>query len=194
MVWTENIGFISIIIIVVSAIFLIIMILLEKKLTKKVVVKRSDRDLFYQTELQNLDKISSKKTIKELDRIAKNFFIESFKINESTEYTELKKIFKKSKNKLGEQFADKITKLLYSSKEPEQKEIQALTEILTKIISSNHIITKEEQNELNKKNDQKIGFFKKIFSSKKQDKPAENEKNVEISKKNNKKPKEFKKF
>lgn len=155
MEFTQNIGYLSIILIIVITIIVTVLMLIEKKLVKKVIQNRNQRDLYYQKEIQQINKFKPNKAINQIDKIAKNFFAESFNLNENLEYTELKNFFKKKKNLEAQKFCESIIKPLYSPEKPSQEEIQKLIELLTLITAKEHVMTKEEKEELNKKNSEK---------------------------------------
>lgn len=144
----ENLGYTSLALVVVIAIFVIIVTLIEKKLGKLIIKTRNKRDLFYQKEFKAIDKTNSEKTIEGMDSIARNFFAEAFQVNKN-DYTDLKQVFKKTKNKKAEEFCDSMIKVLYS-KEKNNAEIGRALNLLNEIILSTHIPSKDEQEELKK--------------------------------------------
>lgn len=155
----QNLGKISIALMILAAAFIIIITLIEKKLLTKIIGGRNKRDRFYQAQFKAIDKSSLENTVKGLDAVAKNFFAEAFKINNS-DYAELKKAFKKTKNKDAEKFSELMLEIFYSP-EKNQEEINQSLSLLNKIISKTHIVLKEEK-ESSKKVDQE-NIFKRIL-------------------------------
>ena len=141
MIFTENLGKVLIISITIITSILIILITIEKKLNKK--IPKKTRNAFYISEIKKIDKSNPKKILKSIDKIARNFFEEAFKIKKFTGYSELKKPFNQKNNVKAVEFCELITKLLYS-KEKNNNKIQRLINLLIEIVKTNKIISKEE--------------------------------------------------
>ncbi len=142
----ENIGYTSLALAIIAAIFVIIVSIIEKKLLKSIIKGRNKRDIFYQTQFKTINRTNPKKTIQDMDSIARNFFAEAFKTTEK-DYTELKQFFKKNKNKKAEEFCSLMIEMLYSP-EKDNEEIENALNLLNDIISDTHISLKSEQEEL----------------------------------------------
>lgn len=145
----ENLGIILIVSIVTIASTLIILLTVEKKLKKR--LKKKNRNKFYISEINKIDKSDPEKILKSIDKIARKFFEEAFKIKNFAGYSELKKSFNQKKNIKAVEFCDIITTLLYS-KEKNHNKIQRLLDLLIEIVESNQIISNEEQMETEKTN------------------------------------------
>lgn len=142
MTFMENLGIVLIISIITIASILTILLAVEKKLKKR--IKKKNRNRFYISEIKKIDKSNPKKILKSIDKIARNFFDEAFKIKKFVGYSELKKSFNKKNNIKAVEFCDLITMLLYS-KEKNSNKIQELINLLIEIVKTNKIISKEEQ-------------------------------------------------
>jgi len=145
----ENLGYTFLALVIIVAISVIIVTLIEKKLIKKIIKGKNKRDIFYQEQFKAIDKTDIEKEIKEINSIARNFFAEAFQINKK-DYTDLKDFFKKTKNKKAEDFSEIMIKILYAP-EKNKKDIEKALILLNEIISSTHILSKSEQEELKKK-------------------------------------------
>ena len=162
MIIMENLGKILIISITIITSILIVLITIEKKLNKK--ITKTNRNDFYISEIKKIEKSNPKKILKSIDKIARSFFEEAFKIKKFTGYSELKKPFAKKNNVKVVEFCELITKLLYS-KEKNNNKIQRLISLLIGIVKANKIVSKEEEQIKTKKNRFKNYLRKvKIFS------------------------------
>ncbi|MBU0894029.1 MAG: hypothetical protein KKF48_03825 [Nanoarchaeota archaeon] len=180
MVNITNLGAILIAVVAIVSIILIILIFLEKKLYKKASKVKYTKNLFYIEKISQLNLSNSEATLKNINKIARNFFREAFKTQGSTEYSELEEIFTKKNNKKITEFCKIMSNLFYSGKKPDKKTNQNLINLLVEIIEKNKIISKYEKKRLDKKSlekdkkkipfpqnlIQKIPFLRKIETNK----------------------------
>lgn len=150
-----NLGTILIIIVSLVSLVLIYLIMTEKRLHKQASKIKNVKNRFYIEKISKLTLSDPKITLKQIDKIARNFFREAFKIKPSLEYDELKEVFAKRHNKKIVEFCKEMSSLLYSGKKPEKKQNQKLISILVEIIEKNHILTKQEKEILDKKSQAK---------------------------------------
>ena len=122
----DNLGYILIGVIVITVLVLAGLWFFEKKLKKKVVQGRDNRNNFYLNKLGKIETSSSSKSLKSIDRIAKNFFIEIFKIKGSLEYSELKDFFEKKNNKKITKFCEIMTEVYYKKQSASKNQIKEL--------------------------------------------------------------------
>ncbi len=146
-----EIGYILIGLAIITALVLGSLWLFEKKLKKKVIEGRNTRNDFYIEKIAKMDASNPSRTLMAINKIAKNFFIEAFKIKSAMDYSELKDFFDKKNNKKTKRFCEIMTEIYYAKENVDKKQIKELTNLLAEIISSNHIISKEEKKELDKK-------------------------------------------
>ena len=142
MVFIENLGKILIIFIPIIISILIILIILEKKFRNK--IRENNRNKFYLSEIREIDRSNTKKILESIDKIARNFFEEAFKIKKSSGYSELKKYFDQNNNISAAEFCEIMNNLLYS-KEKDNSKTQKLINLLTEIAETNEIISEAEQ-------------------------------------------------
>jgi DNA-directed RNA polymerase subunit F len=159
MTFVENLGYILLGFIVIVALFFILLIILEKKLKIRILFGRKSKNEQYIEKLSKVDPKKIKESIINIDKIARAFFIEAFKVKSSLDYSELKVIFNKRHNKKVEDFCRTMTEILYSKVGETiiKKDVQNLVTLLAEIISSNQILSKEEKEELDKKSLEKSG-------------------------------------
>jgi len=151
MVYIPNLGTILIVIVSVVSLILIYLIITEKRLHKKVSKIKNTKNRFYIEKISKLTLANPQNTLKDIDKIARNFFREAFKIKSSIEYGELKEIFTNKHNKKMVEFCGEMSNLLYAGKKPEKKHNQKIISILVDIIEKNRILTKQEKEILDKK-------------------------------------------
>lgn len=142
MVFIENLGKILIILIPIIILVLIILIILEKRLRNK--IRENDRNKFYLSKISEIDRSDPKKILGSIDKIARNFFEEAFKIKKSAGYSELKNYFYEQKNARVAEFCELMNNLLYAQ-EKDNNKIQKLINLLTEIAETNQIVSEEEQ-------------------------------------------------
>jgi hypothetical protein len=140
--------------VVVTLIFLLVLRLMEKKLKEKILGSKNSRNRFYLDKANAIDPKNENAAINRIDKVAKSFFMEAFKVKGSSEYSELVTIFTKKNNKKAKLFCEIMTRELYSKEKPDPQTIQDLINLLVQLISSNRIITKAEQIELDKRSKQ----------------------------------------
>jgi len=163
MIFIENLGktaYVLIISIIIIASVLIILITIERKLNKR--RKKKNPNIFYISEIKKINKSHPKKTLKSLDKIARSFFEEAFKVRKFTGYSELKKFFIQKNNVKAIEFCELIDKLQYSEEKNNNK-IQRLVNLLIELVKANKIISKEEQIKI-EKNKSRYSLRKMIIS------------------------------
>jgi len=133
------------------AIILIILHIIETKLRHKIKRHEENKNIFYIKEVEKIDKSYPKKTLKSINKITRNFLIDTFGIKASIEYSKLKNFFVKKNNIEIAKFCDNMTNILYSGKKANKRDNQKLIKSLLRIIQNNHIPTREEKEELRKK-------------------------------------------
>jgi len=146
----KNFGIILLGVVVFASIVLIILIFVERKVKKKVLTTANILNRIYIEKLAKLDPATPEITLKNVDKLARNFFREAFRIKPGMEYSELKEEFKKRNNKKVEEFCTIIGDLLYAGKKPYKKDNQKIINLLAEIIEKNKIISKQEKEELDK--------------------------------------------
>jgi len=180
MSFLENIGYILGGFVLITVIFLTILTLLEKKLHIKFLNVQTSINQVYIGKLSKLNINKPQTSLKELDKLAKNFFREAFHLKSSTEYSELEKQFKKRNNKKAEEFSNAMTKLLYAGQKPSKSQVQIQIKLLAEIITSNKIISKEQKEKLDKKSlekEKKGGILRKTHILSVSKKKLKNKKN-----------------
>ena len=169
---------------IVIAVILIILEILEKKLYKKILTKREGRNKFYLQKIKNLKRTNNELALNKINNLTIKFFKEVFGIKGIVEFSKLK-IFFEQKNKLEEsKFCEILEKKLFSGKEVNEKDIENLILKLKEIIEKNHILTKEEKENLKEK---KLKEKKKKRLLKKLNIPGMGNKKVKNKQKNRKK-------
>ncbi len=147
----KNLAYILIAIITAISIVLISLVVIEKRLHRKATRKKDTKNKYYIEKLSRVNLKDTERTLKQFDKLARNFFREAFKTKAGLEYAELKDYFAKRHNKKAEQFCDIMDNVLYSGSKATKKDNLKLLNILAEIIGSNRIITKKEKKELDKK-------------------------------------------
>lgn len=132
---------------IVIIIFIIVVLrVIERKMYTKIVDRKTSRDNFYAEEVKKIDFSNQQNTIKNIEKLSKEFFKEAFEIK-NTEFSEMQRIFREKNNKLAEEFCAIMGYLLFSGKEVDPRYTQRAAYILTEIIETTHIKTKEEKEE-----------------------------------------------
>jgi hypothetical protein len=147
----QNVGYILIGFIALVSVFLIILSMLEKKLHLKFLSGRYARNDYYIEKISKIDINNPKESLSLLDKTAKSFFREAFHLTNSLEDSELESLFIKKNNKKVIEFSRQMTLFLYAGQAPTKEKVQELLILLAEIISSNKIISKEHQKELDEK-------------------------------------------
>lgn len=147
--------------IAIIVILLAILYYMENKINKKLTIDKNNRNLFYLDKILKINKPNSKKTLEEIDTIAKNFFKEAFKQEVFEGYTKFKESLNKEKNKKEIKFCETMTKALYSKKEPEREQIKQLIVLLINLVKSNRILTPKEKKELEEPKNKIKNYLKK---------------------------------
>jgi hypothetical protein len=153
MSFIANLGYILLGCVIIVAIFLAILWILEKKLKIRLLFGFKTRNQVFIEKLSKTDVSKPQEAIKQIDKVAKAFFVEAFHVQSSTDYSELKEFFSKKNNKKASEFCNIMTQFLYSGirENLTKKDVQRMITSLAEIISSNKILTKEEKEELDKK-------------------------------------------
>lgn len=163
-----SIGYILAGFVVIIGIFLVLLGIIEKKLHIKIIQTRFTPNQLYIVKLSKLNPKKPQESLKQLDKLAREFFREAFHINGPTDYSILEQTFSKKNNKKAKEFCYEMNRFLYSGLEITKKDLQNLITILAEIMASNRILTKEEQTELDKKsmtkNPQKLSSVRKLES------------------------------
>lgn len=167
MALTENIGIILAVIVGIAIIVVIFLMFVEKRLFKKILKIKFTKNEMYIEKISKLNTSTPRKTLLGIDKIARAFFNEAFRTKTSVEYSELKDLFEKRKNKKIVEFSGSMSSFLYSGKKPTKEENQKLTTLLAEIIDSNKIISKEEKEKLDKKSLEKDKSKNKLSKKKK---------------------------
>ena len=168
----EKVGTILVVSIIGIVSVLIILVNVEKKLKKK--IKNIDRNKDYLVEIQKLSKASPEKILGPLDKIARSFFQEAFKVKKFVGYSELINTFKKQNKTKIVEFGETITPLLYSNKK-DKGQVKKLISLLTEIVKSNKIVSKQEQMQIRQEEESKpINILRKINKFRVRKKKPEN--------------------
>ena len=155
MSFLENLGYILVGFVIIVAVFLILLSFVEKKLKIKIFQGRSSRNQAYISKLAKIDINSPEESMKELDRLGKAFFKETFRLSGSPDYSTLVDFFAERNNKLATEFSEEMTKLMYSGLQPTVSDVQSLVILLAEIVSKNKILSKDEKEDLDKKSMEK---------------------------------------
>jgi len=158
----SNLSYILIGFVALVSIFLVVLTVLEKKLHLKFLRGKYARNEFYIEKIAKLNISKPVESLGILNNLAKGFFREAFHIKGSPEYSQLELFFKKRNNKKATEFSRKMTIFLYSKEPITKEQLQELVRILAEIISSNKIISREEQKDLDKKSQQDQTFLRKV--------------------------------
>jgi len=139
---TTNLGIILIASIVIIALILFFLLMKEKKLKKKI-KEENNRTPSYISEIEKIERANPKKILNFIDKIARDFFKEAFKIRRFIGYSELKKTFSRRNNEKAVEFCDLMSKSLYS-KEPDGEKIQKIINLLIEIVEANQPVSEEK--------------------------------------------------
>lgn len=145
----ENLGTFTLIAILVIVVVLIILIVVEKKLRKKV-TKKEDRNNYYFEKINKINKSDTEGSLKQINKIAKGFFKERFKVNRSLTYSELKDFFIKEKNKRASEFCVNINEALYSNNKSDEIVLKLLNDLVNLIRAYPIPINKEKSKDKSK--------------------------------------------
>ncbi len=159
----ENIGYILVGFIAIVSIFLVILALMEKKLKIKVFHGKKARNQFYIEEIAKINVNTPEESLKALSKQAKSFFREAFHLGGSPDYSWLQNYFAKKNNKKAFEFCTEMIKYFYSGQKINTELLQKQIALLAEIISSNRIVTKEEQKELDKQSQKNIPITQRNF-------------------------------
>lgn len=139
----QNLGTISIISIMIIIIILIILMIVEKNLKNKVIIKK-DRNKAYFEEIIQIQSPDPVENLKNIDRIARNFFSEKFNVGKSKGYSELTDIFLKQNQKQIAEFCNLMNNFLYSGETISNRQNKTLITALATIITSNPLPQQED--------------------------------------------------
>ena len=159
----ENIGYILVGCVAIVSIFLVILALMEKKLKIQIFHGRKARNQFYIEKISGISIETPEESLKALSKLAKSFFREAFHLGGSPDYSWLQNYFSQKNNKKATQFCTEMIKYFYSGQKITKELLQAQIALLAEIISSNRIVTKEEQKELDKKSQKNIPVSQRNF-------------------------------
>lgn len=140
----ETLGAILIIPITIIAAILVILVIIEKKLLKKIRIMKSDRNIYYNNQLNKINQTNSENDLKKIDKIARDFFKEHFNIKHLTEYSQLEDFFRKKDNEKAAKFCNSMNDILYSGKKTNKKINQELISDFSNILETNPIINKQK--------------------------------------------------
>src|SRR3989344_2774279 len=99
MSFIANLGYILLGCVILVAIFLVMLWIIEKKLKIRLLFGRKTKNQVYIEKVSKVDIKKPQEAIKQLDKIAKAFFVEAFHIQNSADYSELKDFFNRKNNK-----------------------------------------------------------------------------------------------
>jgi hypothetical protein len=145
---SKEVGIILFFFIGLVLIVIIILKFIENRLKKKLIDVRNSRDNYYLSQIEKVNELDQKKGLKEIDKLARDFFKEAFNVQHSKEYSELEKVFLKKKNKVAADFCALMTKVLYSGNEISKETFLLLVDYLNRLIATTHILSKAEQQEI----------------------------------------------
>ncbi len=151
MAFLENLAYILGGFVVLVVIFLIVLSVIEKKLSKRVMSGGFRKNQKYMEKLSGVNFKKPEESLRTVDKLARNFFQEAFKIKGSPDYSELEDLFTKKHNKKAKEFSSKMTTYMYSGAKINEEELQKMIVTLAEIIGSNKIITGEEKKVLDRK-------------------------------------------
>jgi len=113
----------------------VILTVIERVLNRKIVSKKEFEENIYLKKIKHVidSQESIKGRLKEVDKIAKDFFNEIFNISKQTSYYDLAKRFKKeNKNKMAE-FCEKMMNAFYSGEELKMYQLNRIINLLVDI-------------------------------------------------------------
>ena len=116
-----------------------------KKRKKETKDSLSEKNKIY---LDRIEKVNIKEPITSLDDvdlIARDFFIDLFKVESFPGYSQLQKEFEKEGKKNEKLFCKIMDKFLYEEKKPQKKQINKLKEVFKKIIINNDLPEKDKK-------------------------------------------------
>lgn len=140
----ETLWAILVIPIAIIVVTLIILVIIERKLLKKIRIIKSDRNLYYTNQLNKINQTNPENDLRQIDKIARDFFKERFNINNPTGYSQLEDFFKEEDNKESARFCNSINDVLYSGKKTNNKINQELISDFSSIIEKNSITNKQK--------------------------------------------------
>ncbi len=108
----------------------------KKEISRMLEIEKST---YYQKTLERLAKNTKdrKKTIEEIDKLARQFFLEYHAIAQKADYSEIVETLRKKENKRLIEFAEKMLELSYSKKESSILRINELIYLLDDIFKEN---------------------------------------------------------
>jgi ABC-type bacteriocin/lantibiotic exporter with double-glycine peptidase domain len=139
----ENLKQILIGAILFITLIVIILGIIEKRIYKRIILKEGNRNKHYLNELKKIKTKNTKEALGKIDIVARGFFKEAFKIKNSKGYLEIKTQIKRP-DKTIQDFSTQMPELLYSNETITQKQVNELTNLLSRIIRENHIAIKDE--------------------------------------------------
>ncbi len=117
--------------------------------------RKKDEKNFYIKKVRKIRESKPEKILESLDKIARTFFKEAFKIKKSIDYSELMKIFHRKNNQKAVEFCKIMTKVLYSKERITKEGCKKLKNLLINVINdynrTKDKIEKENQKNKNKK-------------------------------------------
>jgi hypothetical protein len=158
----NNLGILLIFFITIVFTLLIILIIIEKKLHKKIIKNENSRNMFYLERIGRINKKDPDKALTSIDKIAKDFFKEAFKVKRNMGYDLLGSSFKQKNNVEVARFCSLMNDSLYSGKKKNDENIKGLILILESIVKNNLLYTKEELERKNLEKEGLINYLKNI--------------------------------
>jgi hypothetical protein len=116
-------------------IFIIITIFSMTKGIRKKVEYEKSRVVYYHDKLKKINRTNpSLKDLDNLDKLARDFFNERYKLKYNLTYLELSEKFRKQKDKKKEEFCIIMSEMIFSGKRVKTKEIIEAIKYLSKIL------------------------------------------------------------
>jgi len=138
---------------VILAIVIVTLTIIQKKLRKKIVFKEEtetkENILIKEIESLKASKTSSEDTLNSINKIARNYFTETFRLRKNLEYSEMINLFKGKNRNSVMMFCQQMLKALYSGEKVEEEKLNDLINNLETIIKEEKPSIKEEIDDQN---------------------------------------------
>jgi len=170
--FTPGVVFLMALVVAVAAI--VVLIFVERRLSKKVNVKKEAEETYFQREIRTVRaQQDPKKSLTELDRVARDFFEEKHGVSKDVSYSDLLISFQKSGKDQVVDFCKGMQEILYSGEKLNEKKLKHLQKSLETFIEGEIAERKlkgTEKKESFWKKELELDGIKKIFGGKEEKK------------------------
>lgn len=133
-----NWSLISLIASIILAVIIIMLYIIQRKIQNKAEHIQGDRNVSYRRRLKRISKkINTRKTISEINKLAREYFKEAFGIDPLLDYSEIKSQLKDKKECV--EFCELMLSAKYSGKKIGKNQVKSLIMLLDNIIKNNSI-------------------------------------------------------